>query len=239
MAQTDPCCPTDVLPTAGVTYTRQAELTYIVGGADNQRGIVYAGDIFGHTPNAFIVCDRLAALGFLVIMPDLFQGAGWDIADFPPKAGRDAPEFQAFLNGLAYGRFKAKIERAVAELKGRGVTSVGMAGFCFGARLAMSALNDGLVASAALVHPAFLTNEDAANAAGPVCFLPSKDEAPMADAFIAALQTSATAAQCVTQRFDDIPHGWMAARGDFSDALNRQRCNEGLVILGKFFHDTL
>lgn len=39
----------------------------------------------------------------------------------------------------------------------------------------------------------------------------------------------------VHKRFDDMHHGFAAARGDWKDPLNAQRANEALKIVADFF----
>jgi hypothetical protein len=39
--------------------------------------------------------------------------------------------------------------------------------------------------------------------------------------------------------FDDMFHGFCAARGNFEDEHNRKRTNEALTILVEFFNNTL
>lgn len=64
----------------------------------------------------------------------------------------------------------------------------------------------------------------------PVALLPSKDEAPEAE-FVALLKAKLHGDRSVFRRFDDMPHGWCAARGDFSNPLNAQRTTEALELV--------
>lgn len=66
-----------------------------------------------------------------------------------------------------------------------------------------------------------------------MCFLPAKGD-PMEDAK-AELDKKPFADQCVYRRFDDQEHGFMAARGDWSDAKVAAAAGEGIELLGGFF----
>ncbi len=45
--------------------------------------------------------------------------------------------------------------------------------------------------------------------------------------------------RCLVQRFPDMHHGWVAARGDWSDPLQARRATEALQIFSDFFRRCL
>lgn len=227
------CCPTTILPVES-TYQAKSNNVYIAGSGT--KGVIFIPDIFGPHPNAYQVADILAGRGFLVVMPDFFRGGHWDIADFPPKDGYDSPKFQAFLGSLDYATLKPRVEQGVAVLKALGAESIGSVGFCWGAGITFESLKDGLVSAGAGVHPSFLNEELLKNAKGPICLLPSKDDGEMLELKAAA---ESTKHEVMYQHFDDMHHGWVAARADFNDEKNRTRANEAIDILAKFFEKHL
>lgn len=64
----------------------------------------------------------------------------------------------------------------------------------------------------------------------PVALLPSRDEAPE-DELIKVLRAKPNGDRSVVKRFEDMPHGWCTARGDFNNALNAQRATEALELV--------
>lgn len=231
------CCPTSVLPVESDYQSKSSKI--YVAGQGNTKGLLFVPDIFGPHPNAHYVCDILAARGFLVLMPDFFPGnSHWDVNDFPPKDGGFAsPAFGAFLGSLTYDEnLKPTVEQGIAMLKALGATSIGSVGFCWGGNITFHALADGLVQAGASPHPSMLTPELMARAQGPVCLLPSKEDGEMMELKDAA----ETSKHSVTyQYFNDMHHGFCAARADFKDENNRKRANEAIDIMVKFFNESL
>lgn len=84
------------------------------------------------------------------------------------------------------------------------------------------------------MHYSLLTTELLDKVTCPVALLPSKDEAPE-DEFVALLKAKPHGAQSVFRRFDDMPHGWCMARGDFSNPFNAQRATEALELVANLF----
>lgn len=229
------CCPTSVLPVES-TYQSKSDNVYIAG-TGNTKGLLFVPDIFGPHPNAHQVCDILAGRGFLVVMPDFFPGGThWDVADFPPKAGFDSPAFSSFLGSLSYDKKKDRVTQGIAILKALGATSIGSVGFCWGGSITMNALAEGLVQAGASPHPSPLTPELMKSVKGPVCLLPSKDDGELLEVKEAAESTSH---KVTYHYFDDMHHGFVAARADFQNENNRKRANEAIDIMVDFFNESL
>ncbi len=90
----------------------------------------------------------------------------------------------------------------------------------------------------AACHPSFLTIEDIQSLKVPVCLLPSKDESPEHEEMGRILMKEKdNASQNVYKRFEDMHHGWVAARGDFSNEKNAERATEAITILQAFFKE--
>ena len=227
------CCPTEVLPVK-TTYDRLGDNVYITGEG-NQKGLLYIPDIFGPHPNAYQVADILAAKGFLVVMPDFFRGKEWPLEDFPPKDGFAGERFQGFLKALTYEALKPRLEQGLKILSALGATSIGAVGFCWGGKLAIRALGDGLVKAGASPHPSFFTPEDAKAVQGPFALLPTKDDGELTD----VKEALNPEFKHVYHFYDDMHHGFVAARGDFSNELNRTRANECITLMADFFNANL
>lgn len=73
------CCPTD-LPAVSFEYAPTGTLTtigdleaYVNTSADSELGVIVVYDIFGLTPQAKQVCDKLSQGGFKVVLPHFWQ----------------------------------------------------------------------------------------------------------------------------------------------------------------------
>jgi len=232
------CCPTSepgrVSPYApkGTTITLNGHDVYETGSAGD-RWIVYVYDIFGlASTNQHRFCDALAAQGFRVLMPDFFNGKPWPLDDFPPKAGY-GPMMQWVGDAGSFEKCGPLFEAAVQYAKGKGATSVGGYGSCWGNVIALNAAKEGWIAAAASCHPSFLTAELAGAVPVPMAFLLSRDEAPMEDVK-AVLDKKPFADRCVWERYDDV-HGWTGARLDLGDAAQVARAEQAYAVVAKFF----
>ncbi len=94
----------------------------------------------------------------------------------------------------------------------------------------MAAIPDYNMVAVGMVHYSRITPELLDTVSCPVALLPSKDEAPEDD-FVAVLKSKPWANVSVVQRFDDMHHGFCAARADFSNPLNAQRATEAITIV--------
>eukprot|EP00301_Raphidiophrys_heterophryoidea_P024576 c8026_g1_i1.p1 GENE.c8026_g1_i1~~c8026_g1_i1.p1 ORF type:complete len:142 (+),score=34.04 c8026_g1_i1:42-428(+) len=124
------CCPTH-LPGVVSTYTPKGKTQSITfdlnayvaspsGTADRCLVVVY--DIFGPTPQAKQVCDKLAEAGFSVILPDFCRDAPWRISEFPPK---DKVKFKQFLEGISFdSQVGLDILETVKFMEAQGATKV-------------------------------------------------------------------------------------------------------------------
>eukprot|EP00638_Chattonella_subsalsa_P023113 CAMPEP_0117884998 /NCGR_PEP_ID=MMETSP0950-20121206/19304_1 /TAXON_ID=44440 /ORGANISM="Chattonella subsalsa, Strain CCMP2191" /LENGTH=122 /DNA_ID=CAMNT_0005741653 /DNA_START=111 /DNA_END=476 /DNA_ORIENTATION=- len=105
----------------------------------------------------------------------------------------------------------------------------GVIGFCWGGRNSMQASADPTFSACGTAHPAFLTTEYAEACQCPMIFLPSGDDPPTDD-IKAVLDTKDFGSECIYQRFDDMHHGWCAARGDYTVELQAQRASEAIAL---------
>lgn len=227
------CCPTDKPGVKGHYHPKGLNV-YETGPEDAKSAIVYITDIFGMSPQAYEVADRIAASTHTkVFVPDVFHGKPW-------------PHLDAF-DGLGdwlkkEADWETKMKPIVKELSTRlrrSYARVGALGFCWGAKVCVQAFNAGYVDVMASPHPSFLTAADFEKMPGPVCLLPSKDEKHYEPIISAIKGNEKYGAKSIVTTFPTMHHGWMAARGDFHDPENKKKLDEGLDILTKFFKDTL
>jgi dienelactone hydrolase len=122
--------------------------TDIVGPEDATKGIVDIYDIFGIWPQTVQGADRLAAhTGFLVLIPDLFDGTGLDINAIPMDTPEKAQKVQDFVSTT--GNPQANVEKllvfrkALADRFPAVEGHWGLFGLCWGGKLAVLACGEG------------------------------------------------------------------------------------------------
>ncbi|OMJ27621.1 putative AIM2 family protein [Smittium culicis] len=196
---------------------------YITGDKDSKAAIIYIYDIFCLHPNAYQGADILAKSGYRVIMPDFLRndpptmemlGDGAAFMSYIKRKGTYdvlKPDFEAVKN---YLNSTEKIDR------------IFLIGFCWGAKMVMNlSAHDSSYKGGALVHPSLLELSDFESAQAPMIILPSKDERDFTQDY-KVLQSKPFADLCYMQVYDDMIHGWCAARGEWADAHVASRANE-------------
>ncbi|KAI8975486.1 Alpha/Beta hydrolase protein [Mycotypha africana] len=230
------CCE---LPPVVSDYEKTGEMEkydgldiYTVGPKDAKKAVLVIYDIFGYHPNAYQFCDILAkSCKWRVIMPDLLHG---DYATME-LLGK-GKELMAWLDRVGTLEVVTPdIQRSEKYLKEAGVDACTLVGFCWGAKIAvqLTSLNPFFV-GASLIHPSFVDVKDAEKAGAPILAIPSKDEPDMTE-YMEVLYKKPFGKQCKHVRFDDMQHGFCAARGDYNDKLNAQRANEAIRLTADFY----
>jgi len=224
----------DYVPVGVIERVEDLDI-YTVSPKDANRAIIVIYDVFGFHPNTKQFADILANThGFRVVMPDFFRGEPWTAARMADDPTRTKIR-EWIANTGAWEKASVDLAKVKAHLVASGIKAVGIVGFCWGGRISVMATGtDSWYAGAALIHPAPLVKSDAENAQAPILLLPSKDDGDYTE-FFETIKSKPIGAQSYQQRFDDMPHGWCAARGDYKDPLNKQRATEALQITADFF----
>ena len=102
---------------------------YLAG--DGPAGVVVLHEWDGLVPHIRDVTDRVAAVGFTALAPDLYDGASAPWGD-AGEAQRLQRQILRDPEGAA-----ARVARAVGELRERGRPKVGVLGFCTGGALSL------------------------------------------------------------------------------------------------------
>jgi len=209
---------------------------YQAGDLSSKRVLIAAHDIFGFHPNTKQFCDQLAKDGFLVVLPDFFRGSPWTPDNFPPKDMQEL--FDWIAKAGAWEIVQPDIAHVLEHYKKGGATGFGIFGFCWGGKVSIRAVSEDFsndILGAALIHPSFVDEKDANATKRPILFIPSKNEADMVPLYkIVQERLGEDAAEHF--RFDDMTHGYAGGRGDFKDELNKQRVEETIALVSKFFN---
>jgi len=122
--------------------------------ANQDKAILFLTDVFGQAlPNNLLLADDFARNGFLVILPDIFNGD-----PVPADALGGGSSFDRNAWGPKHGpeQTRPPIDTALAALKERGVKRVGTLGYCFGARYVFDLAFEHAVDVCVLAHPSRL-----------------------------------------------------------------------------------
>ncbi|GAB4843476.1 hypothetical protein Ancab_013437 [Ancistrocladus abbreviatus] len=128
--------------------------TYVTGPNDSKLAVLLISDIFGYeAPNLRKLADRVAAVGFLVVVPDFFYGD-------PVKV--DDPNFdrEAWKRRHVPGKGCEDARSVIAELRSRGVSCIGAAGFCWGGVVVVKLAKFDDIQAGVVLHPGHLSIDD-------------------------------------------------------------------------------
>jgi len=223
--------------------------TYTTGIESATRGIIVIYDIFGYYPQTLQASDILSGSApgstststehYKIFMPDWFGDNPADLANYPPVTPEQHKYITAFMTGpaapaLTLPKIPAYFD-AVREANPQ-ITSWGIIGYCWGAKIASLMANPAAgFSAAAMLHPSLMDAEDAAGVQVPLVLLPSMDEdRELIKAFQAGLKVDNH-----VETFEDQVHGWMSSRADFKIPRVKAEYLRGYGILRDFFEKHL
>jgi len=134
-------------------------------GSGATAGVVLYMDAFGPRPALDGMAERLAALGYLVLVPDLFYRSG-AYGPFDTKTAFTNPDTRAQIMGMMQGTTQAMTERDGAAfidaLTKEGASGkIGFVGYCMGGTRVMTAAGayGERIAAAASIHGGNLASD--------------------------------------------------------------------------------
>jgi protein XRP2 len=203
---------------------------YVTGPA-SKKAILVGTDIFGLIiPVSLRFLDELAAaLQVQLLAGDHFRGQPWSKSNFPPKEGSESiPDWlQRVVPAAVMDKDWEALEEYITQQE---YSATGLLGFCWGGgATAKLAAGESKYRCWATCHPSFVTLEMVQQMTIPCCVLPSQREDPVVYGHIA--EHLKKNEQNVFQTFADSPHGWAAARADYT----RPDVKEAQNILIEFF----
>ncbi|KAJ3676537.1 hypothetical protein LUZ60_003949 [Juncus effusus] len=138
------CCanPPSLNPTCGggsVVDNFGGIKSYIVGSTGSKQAVILISDVYGfEAPLLRKIADKVAESGYFVVVPDFIHGDPFEAED---KGFEEA-------------------KPVIAALKEKGINSVGAAGYCWGAKVAIELAKAGEIQAAVLSHPSFVSVGD-------------------------------------------------------------------------------
>lgn len=127
---------------------------YVAGPEDSKAAVVLVADVFGfEAPIMRKIADKVASSGYFVVVPDLFHG--------DPYAPENVMKpFPVWIKSHTPEKGFEETKQVIAALKEKGVSAVGAAGYCWGAKVVVELAKAHEIQAAVLLHPSFVTVDD-------------------------------------------------------------------------------
>ncbi|KAK1414148.1 hypothetical protein QVD17_29889 [Tagetes erecta] len=177
--------------------------SYVSGNPNSKTAVILISDVYGYkAPKLRKIADKIAyAAGYYVVVPDFFFAdpfipktklQDW-IKNHPPKSSVD------FAKSVIHA------------LKEKGITKIGAAGFCWGAKVVVELAKDADIQVAALLHPTFVTLDDIKEVKVPVAILAAEFDKISPPEVVKQFETALQAKPEVdhfVKIFPGVSHGW-------------------------------
>ncbi|PWA46983.1 alpha/Beta hydrolase fold protein [Artemisia annua] len=190
--------------------------SYIAGSLDSKLAVVLIADIFGYeAPKLRQVADKVAAAGFYVVVPDFFYGDPW----LPEKPLASwLPNHQPDDKGCEDTR------KVVADLKSKGASAVGVAGFCWGGMVISKLPPYGEIEAAVILHPGPLSADDINATKVPTAFFGAEfdEHAPPDQLKKFGELLSAKSVDNFVKIYPGVAHGWSTRYEDDDEHVVKQ-----------------
>ncbi|GMN45415.1 hypothetical protein TIFTF001_014617 [Ficus carica] len=175
---------------------------YISASPNSKLAILLVTDAFGYeAPNLRKLADKVAAVGFYVVAPDFYHGEPFERS----KA------VQKWLQNHSPDKGYEDAKPVVEALKSKGFSAIGVAGFCWGGKVAVELAKSSSIQAAVLCHPTFVTLDDIKGVKVPIAILSAEIDQltppALAKQFEEILDAQSEVDSYV-EIFPEVVHGW-------------------------------
>nr|XP_043624004.1 endo-1,3;1,4-beta-D-glucanase-like [Erigeron canadensis] len=205
--------------------------TYVTGNSDMKSAVVLVSDIYGYAaPKLRKLADKVASAGYYVVVPDLLHG--------DPVTPESI--LQDWLKNHAPEQAVGLVKPLIQALKEKGISKVGAAGFCWGAKVVVELAKDADVQVAALLHPSFVTLDDIKGVKVPIGILGAEIDQRSPPELIKEFEAALVAkpeVDCFVKIYPGVTHGWTVRYKDEDAAVVKlaEEAHQDLVDwFGKF-----
>ncbi|KAL5849669.1 hypothetical protein ACOSQ3_007721 [Xanthoceras sorbifolium] len=178
--------------------------TYVSGSPNSKLAVLLISDIFGYeAPNLRKLADKIAAAGFYVVVPDFFYGD-----PYVPDAGKP---IMTWLQGHGADKGAEDTKPVIEALKSKGISAIGAAGFCWGAKVVVQLAKHEFIQAAVLCHPSFVTVDDIKGVEVPIAVLGAEIDQLSPPSLLKQFEEVITAKPEVNgyvKIFPKVAHGW-------------------------------
>ncbi|XP_062232542.1 endo-1,3;1,4-beta-D-glucanase-like [Phragmites australis] len=205
---------------------------YVTGsGHDASRAVILGSDYYGfQAPKLRKIADQVADLGYFVVVPDLLHGDPY----------KDGVSFAEWLKTHSPVDAAEKVKPLIAALKTKG-KMVGVAGYCWGAKVAVELAKTAEIQAVVISHPALVTVDDMKEIKCPIEVLGGEYDTlsppKLVHQFERALEQNEGIDHFV-KIFPRVPHGF-ACRYNSSDPFAVETAEEARVDMISWFNRQL
>ncbi|KAG5627945.1 hypothetical protein H5410_013163 [Solanum commersonii] len=176
---------------------------YLSGPVDSTQAVILVSDVF----------DKVAEAGFYVVVPDFLRG--------DPRIPNDEKPLEVWIidHGPDQGFEDAK--PVIEALKSKGVTKIGAAGFCWGAKVVMELAKYAYIQAAVQLHPSFVAVDDMHAVKVPISILGAEIDRRSPPELVKQFEMALNAkpeVDAFVKIFPGVTHGW-SVRYDDEDEL--------------------
>jgi len=221
------CCsnPPALNPTAGqghVVDNLGGLKAYIVGSPDSKRAVLLLSDIFGfEAPKLRELADKTAASGFFVVVPDFFYGD-------PFVHDNSHRPIMTWLEDHGMDKGFEDAKPVVEALKTQGISAIGAAGFCWGAKVVANLAKSDDLKAAVMLHPSRVTVEDIKEIKAPLAVLGAEIDKSSPPELLKQFEEVLIARPEIdgyVKIFPGVTHGW-TVRYDTADEVTVKKAKE-------------
>uniref|UniRef100_A0ACD5TH19 Uncharacterized protein n=1 Tax=Avena sativa TaxID=4498 RepID=A0ACD5TH19_AVESA len=209
---------------------------YVAGTEDSKAAVILISDVFGfEAPKLRKIADKVASSGYFVVVPDFFNGD-------PHAPGNTGKPFAEWIKEHAPEKGFEKAKPVISALKEQGVSSVGAAGYCWGAKVVADLAKTNEIQAAVMLHPSFVTVDDIKEVKSPIAILGAETDMmsppELVKQFEQVLSSSDTGIVHFVKIFPGVSHGW-TVRYDSEDAAAVKCAEEALADMTSWFDKNL
>ncbi|KAK9146756.1 hypothetical protein Sjap_006659 [Stephania japonica] len=205
--------------------------SYVSGSLNSKLAALLIPDVFGYeAPILRKLADKVAAAGYYVVVPDLFYGDPYA----PENAERPLSIWiQSHSPDKGAGDSKPILE----ALKSKGISAIGVAGFCWGAKPVLQLVTlDEVVKAGVILHPALITVDDIKDVKVPIAALGAEFDDYCPPEFLKQLKDASNPeVDFFLKIFTGCEHGW-SVRYNEEDEVAVKRAEEAHQDLLDWFN---
>jgi len=192
----------------GRVETFQHLPAYVTASPDAKAAVILLSDIFGfEAPNLRKLADKVAAAGYFVVVPDFFYGDPFVLGSVEnPLAG-----LQDWIKSHGTDKGFEDSTKVIEVLKSRGISAIGAAGFCWGAKVVVELTKGEVLKAGVLLHPASVTLDDIKAVKAPLAILGAEiDEIspPELVQQFGAILSAKPEVDSFVKIYPGVAHGW-------------------------------
>ncbi|WVZ98439.1 hypothetical protein U9M48_043882 [Paspalum notatum var. saurae] len=179
------------------------------------------------------IADKVALLGYLVVVPDFLHGDPFDLN----SPNNRAMWLQAHTPQKAFEEAKP----IIAALKEKGVSTIGAAGYCWGAKVVVELAKFHEIQAAVLLHPSLLTVDDIKEVKCPISMLGAEIDKTSPPELLKEFEQVLSANSGIdhfVKIFPGVAHGW-AVRYSENDVAAVSSAEEALHDMTHWFNKYL